>query len=127
MPRTAANALVETLAARGADRIFCVPGESFLAVLDALYDAAAIDVVTCRHESGAGFMALADAKLTRRPGIAFASRGPGACNAAIAVHSAQQDAAPLLLFLGQVPRGSLAERIEAEGGIGAILNGKAAA
>jgi acetolactate synthase I/II/III large subunit len=100
---SAAQLLVATLEAHGVDRIFCVPGESYLAVLDALYGRP-IEVVTCRHESGAGFMAVADAKLTGRPGVCFVSRGPGASNAAIAVHTAQQDAAPLVLFVGQIER-----------------------
>ncbi|HKF71314.1 MAG TPA: thiamine pyrophosphate-dependent enzyme [Stellaceae bacterium] len=102
--RTAAQLLVAELVAHGVDRVFCVPGESYLAVLDALYDERRIDVVTCRHESGAGFMAVTDAKLTGRPGIAMVSRGPGATNASIAVHTAQQDATPLVLFVGQVER-----------------------
>jgi acetolactate synthase I/II/III large subunit len=101
--RSAAELLVATLEAHGVDRVFCVPGESYLAVLDALYGRP-IEVITCRHESGAGFMAVADAKLTGRPGICFVSRGPGAGNAAIAVHTAQQDAAPLVLFVGQIER-----------------------
>ncbi|OKO88271.1 acetolactate synthase [Bradyrhizobium sp. NAS80.1] len=99
-----ANLLVDALKAHGVDRIFCVPGESYLSVLDALMDETAVDVVTTRHESGAGFMALADARLTGRPGVAFVSRGPGAMNAAIAIHSAQQDAVPFVLFVGQVER-----------------------
>ena len=101
--RTAAQLLVATLEAHHVDRVFCVPGESYLSVLDALYGRP-IEVVTCRHESGAGFMAVADAKLTGRPGICFVSRGPGASNAAIAVHTAQQDAAPMILFVGQIER-----------------------
>jgi acetolactate synthase-1/2/3 large subunit len=102
--RTAAQLVVAELVAHGVDRVFCVPGESYLAVLDALYDERRIDVVTCRHESGAGFMAVADAKLTGRPGVAMVSRGPGATNAAIAVHTAQQDATPFVLFVGQIER-----------------------
>lgn len=102
--RTAAQLLVAELVAHGVDRVFCVPGESYLAVLDALYDERRIDVMTCRHESGAGFSAVTDAKLTGRPGIAMVSRGPGATNASIAVHTAQQDATPLVLFIGQVER-----------------------
>src|SRR5215470_1112576 len=102
--RTAAELLVAELVAHGVDRVFCVPGESYLSVLDALYDEKRIDVVTCRHESGAGFMAVTDAKLTGRPGVAMVSRGPGATNASIAVHTAQQDATPLVLFVGQVER-----------------------
>lgn len=107
MARRAADLLVDCLAAQGADRVFCVPGESYLPVLDALHDHAGIATVTCRHEGGAGFMAVADAKLTGRPGLCFVSRGPGATNAAIAVHTAEQDAVPLILFVGQVPRGQL--------------------
>ena len=101
----AAEVLVESLKAQGADRLFCVPGESYLALLDALAGQSAIEVVTCRHEGGAGFMALADAKITGRPGLLAVSRGPGAANAAIAVHSAQQDAVPLVVLIGQVARG----------------------
>jgi len=100
--RRAAEALVESLVAHGVDRVFSVPGESFLAALDALHDEPAIQLVTTRHEGGAGLMAVADGKLTHRPGVAFVSRGPGAANAALAVHVAQQDAVPLVLFVGQV-------------------------
>ncbi|MSP68351.1 MAG: acetolactate synthase [Alphaproteobacteria bacterium] len=102
--RSAARVLVDSLVLHGVDRVFCVPGESYLAVLDALVDAPSIATITCRHESGAGFMAVADAKATGRPGVAIVSRGPGASNAAIAVHTAQQDAAPLVLLIGQVAR-----------------------
>ena len=100
--RTAARLLVDCLVAHGIDRLFCVPGESFLGLLDALYGRSDLDTVVCRHEAGAGFMALADARLTGRPGVACVSRGPGASNAAIAVHTAQQDAVPFLLLVGQV-------------------------
>lgn len=110
MPRRAADLLVDCLAAHGVDRVFCVPGESYLAVLDALHDSNAIQTVVCRHEGGAGFMAVGDAKLTGRPGIAFVSRGPGATNASIAVHVAEQDAVPLVLFVGQVPRAEIGRR-----------------
>lgn len=98
---TAGELLVASLAAHGIDRVFCVPGESYLGLLDALHGRD-IDTVVCRHEAGAGFMALADARLTGRPGVVCVSRGPGASNAAIAVHTAQQDAVPLLLLVGQV-------------------------
>jgi len=104
MTRRAADVLVDSLQQHGTDRVFCVPGESYLPVLDALHGQNGIDTIVCRHESGAGFMAVADAKITRRPGVAFVSRGPGATNASIAVHVAQQDAVPLVLFIGQVPR-----------------------
>ena len=99
---TAGELIVDSVAAHGIDRIFCVPGESFLGLLDALYGRAELDTVVCRHEAGAGFMALADARLTGRPGVACVSRGPGASNAAIAVHTAQQDGVPFLLLIGQV-------------------------
>jgi len=110
MSRSAALALVETLRLHGVDRVFCVPGESYIAVLDALVDVPEIEVVTCRHEGGAGFMAVADAKVTGRAGTCFVSRGPGATNAAIAVHTADQDATPLVLFVGQVERKDLGRR-----------------
>lgn len=100
----AAQALVQTLAAHGVDRIFCVPGESYLPVLDALHDTPSIQLVTCRHEGGAGLMAVADSKLTRRAGVVCVSRGPGASNAALAMHVAEQDAVPLLVLIGQIDR-----------------------
>ncbi len=104
MSRRAADLLVDCLVAHGTDRVFCVPGESYLSALDALHGRNEIETIVCRHESGAGFMAVADAKITGRPGIAFVSRGPGATNASIAVHVSEQDAVPLILFIGQVPR-----------------------
>jgi acetolactate synthase-1/2/3 large subunit len=106
LPSTA-RTLVASLRGHGVDRVFCVAGESYLPVLDALYDTADIDVVTCRQEGSAGFMALADAKLTRRAGVCLASRGPGAANAAIAVHAAAEDATPLVLFVGGVATGEI--------------------
>ncbi len=108
--KTAADVLVSFLAAQGVTRAFCVPGESYVAVLDALHAHPSIDLVTCRHESGAGFMALADARLTGVPGVALVSRGPGACNASIAIHTAQQDAVPVLLIVGQVEARDLRAR-----------------
>src|ERR1044072_8594499 len=103
--RTGGRILVDNLVAQGCDRIFHVPGESFLAVLDALHDVAAIDVVTCRQEGGVGFMACADGALTQPPGVAFVTRGPGATNASIGVHVAMQDSQPMILFIGDVDRG----------------------
>ena len=106
MPRTAACLLVDCLVEQGCDRVFTVPGESFLPVLDALRDCAAIQTVTCRQEGGAAFMACADGALnaagTRRPGVAFVTRGPGATNASIGVHVAFQDSQPMILFIGDV-------------------------
>lgn len=104
-PRTGGRILVDTLLAQGCDRIFHVPGESFLAVLDALHDTPQIDLVTCRQEGGVGFMACADGAMTGRPGVAFVTRGPGATNASIGVHVAMQDSVPMLLFIGDVDRG----------------------
>ena len=104
---SSSHALLSVLRANGIDRVFLVPGESYLGILDALYDFPGIDAVTCRHESGAGFMAVADGRLTGRPGVALVSRGPGATNASIAVHTAQQDAIPMILIVGQVPRADL--------------------
>lgn len=104
--RTGGRILVDQLVAQGCDRIFTVPGESFLAVLDALVDTPEIDVVTCRQEGGVAFMACADGALTHRPGIAFVTRGPGATNAAIGVHVAMQDSQPMILFVGDIDRGT---------------------
>ena len=102
--RRAADIFVDTLLKHDVDRVFCVPGESYLSIIDAMYDKPSIDVVTARHEGGASFMAVADAKITGRPGIVMVSRGPGATNASIGVHVANQDATPLILFVGQVAR-----------------------
>ena len=103
--RTGGQILVDTLVLHGVDTVFCVPGESYLAALDALYDVReSVRVITCRHESGAAYAAEAYGKLTGRPGIAFVTRGPGACNASIGVHTALQDSSPVILFVGQVPR-----------------------
>ncbi|PWC30286.1 thiamine pyrophosphate-binding protein [Teichococcus aestuarii] len=121
--KTAAEILLDTLAARGADRAFCVPGESYIALLDALHAHPSIDLVTCRHEGGAGFMAVADARLTGRPGIVLVSRGPGACNAAIALHTAEQDAVPLILLIGQVEKRDLRRRAFQEIDYGAMFGG----
>ena len=103
--RTGGRILVDNLLAQGCDRIFQVPGESFLAVLDALHDTPEIDVVTCRQEGGAAFMACADGTLTQRPGVCFVTRGPGATNASIGVHVTFQDSQPMILFIGDVDRG----------------------
>src|SRR5699024_11831836 len=86
----------------GIERVYAVPGESYLDVLDGLYDSP-IDTIVCRQEGGAGFMALAEARLTGRPGIAMVTRGPGAANAMISIHTAWQDATALVLFVGLVP------------------------
>ncbi|WP_068081138.1 thiamine pyrophosphate-binding protein [Polycladidibacter stylochi] len=97
----AGHLLVKCLEAQQVERVFCVPGESYLAVLDGLYDSK-IKAVLCRQEGGAAMMAEATGKLTGRPGICFVTRGPGATNAAAGVHVAQQDETPMILFIGQV-------------------------
>jgi acetolactate synthase-1/2/3 large subunit len=102
--RTAADALVETLAREGVDRVFCVPGESYLAVLDALGRHGGIEVIACRHEAGAANMAEAHAKLTGRAGVCMVTRGPGATHASVGLHTARQDSTPMILFIGQVAR-----------------------
>jgi acetolactate synthase I/II/III large subunit len=101
--RSAAAVLVDQLVLHGTRRVFCVPGESYLPVLDALYDKRDTIALTInRHESGACFMAEAWGKLTGTPGVCFVTRGPGATNASIGVHTAFQDSTPLILFIGQV-------------------------
>lgn len=103
MTRHGGALLVESLVALGATKAFGVPGESYLAVLDALHDTKGqLDFINCRHEGGAGFMAAAWGKLTGQPGICMVTRGPGATNAAIGVHTAMQDSAPMILFVGQI-------------------------
>ena len=109
--RLGGHAVVEQLLELGADRGFAVPGESYLAVLDGLYDVAnRFDLITARQEGGAAMMAAAHGKLTGKPGIALVTRGPGATNASIGVHIASQDASPMLLLVGQVPTDQLDSR-----------------
>src|SRR3954451_4797257 len=98
-----ADLIVRSLELHGIGRAYCVPGESYLALLDALHDSS-VRTIVCRHESGAGFMALAEAKMTGRPAVFMVSRGPGATNGSIAVHVAEQDALPVVLLVGQVAR-----------------------
>ncbi|WP_343292649.1 thiamine pyrophosphate-binding protein [Vandammella animalimorsus] len=102
--QSAGRVLVDALALHGVQRVFCVPGESYLEVLDALYDAAGIKVVVTKHEGAAANMAEADGKLTGQPGICMVTRGPGATHASIGVHVAQQDSTPMILFIGQIAR-----------------------
>ena len=103
-PSTAAQVLVDQLVSYGVEHVFCVPGESFLPVLDALRDSPIV-VTTCRQEGGAAMMAEAIGKATGRPGICFVTRGPGATNASAGLHIAKQDSTPLIMFVGQVERG----------------------
>lgn len=103
--RTAGRALVSSLVAHGVERVFCVPGESYLEVLDALKGAEdEIELIVTKHEGAAANMAEADGKLTGRPGICMVTRGPGATHASIGLHIAQQDSTPMILFVGQIAR-----------------------
>lgn len=99
--RTGGEVLVDQLVIQGVDRGYCVPGESYLAVLDALYESN-IELVTCRHEGGASMMAEAYGKLTNKPGICFVTRAPGFVNAMSGIHIAMQDSTPMIVFVGQI-------------------------
>ncbi|UDL89654.1 thiamine pyrophosphate-binding protein [Mesorhizobium sp. PAMC28654] len=99
--KTGGQLIVDALEANGTDRIFCVPGESYLAVLDALHDST-IRTIVCRQEGGAAMMADCQGRLTGKPGICFVTRGPGATNSSAGIHIAMQDSIPLILFIGQV-------------------------
>ena len=101
--RTGGQILIDQLVVQGVERVYCVPGKSYLAALDAMNDAP-IEVTVCRQEAGAAMMALTEGRLTGRPGICFVTRGPGATNAAHGVHVAEHDSAPMILFVGQVER-----------------------
>jgi len=101
--RTGGQTLIDQLRIQGVERVTCVPGESYLAALDALYDSG-VDVLICRNEGGAAMMAEAYGKLMGRPGVCFVTRGPGATNASHGVHIAMQDSTPMILFIGQVDR-----------------------
>ncbi len=104
-PITAARRIVDSLIVNGTTHVFCVPGESYLAVLDALSDVKdQIKVIACRHEAGAANMAEAYGKLTGRPGVCMVTRGPGATHASVGVHTAEQDSTPMILLVGQVAR-----------------------
>jgi acetolactate synthase-1/2/3 large subunit len=103
-PRSGGRILADALRVHGTDRAFCVPGESYLDVLDALYDMPDIQLIVAKHEGAAANMAEADGKLTGRPGICFVTRGPGATHASVGVHTAFQDSTPMILFIGQVER-----------------------
>jgi len=103
-PRSGGRILAEALRIHGTDRIFCVPGESYIDVLNALYDMPDIQLIVAKHEGAAANMAEADGKLTGRPGICLVTRGPGAAHASIGVHTAFQDSTPMILFIGQVQR-----------------------
>src|SRR5437588_2056332 len=99
--------VIAALKAHGVDMGFSVAGESYLEVLDALFDAPEVHLVTCRQEGGAAFMAEAYGKLTGKPGVLLVTRGPGACNASIGIHTAFQDSTPMVVLVGQVARHQL--------------------
>src|ERR1700752_2406591 len=101
--RTGAQVLIDQLVTHGVRHVFCVPGESYIAALDALHDRN-IAITVCRQESGAAMMAEAQGKATGRPGICFVTRGPGATKASAGLHIARQDSTPMILFVGQIGR-----------------------
>ncbi len=106
--RTGGQLVADALRVHGVKTVFCVPGESYLEIMDALYDVSGdIALISCRHEHGAANMAEAYGKLTGRPGVCMVTRGPGACNASIGAHTAFQDSTPMVLLVGQVRRGHM--------------------
>jgi acetolactate synthase-1/2/3 large subunit len=104
MSRTVARLLAESLEAHDVDQIYCVPGESYVGLTSALIERNSIRVIVCRHEGGAGYMAVADGRLHDRAGVAVVSRGPGLSNAMVSLHSAYHDATPVVMLVGQVER-----------------------
>jgi acetolactate synthase-1/2/3 large subunit len=104
MSKSVAVLLAESLEAHGVDRVFCVPGESYIGLTSILVERGSPEVIVCRHESGAGFMAVADSELTGRAGVVVVSRGPGVSNLMVALHSAFHDATPLVALIGHVER-----------------------
>ncbi|MGF1461785.1 MAG: thiamine pyrophosphate-binding protein [Maricaulaceae bacterium] len=124
--RTGGQIVVDALSANGVERVFGVPGESYLGVLDALYDSK-IDFVVTRHEAGAANMAEAVGKLTGRPGVALVTRGPGATHAGVGVHTAFQDSTPMVLCVGQAARGMLGREAFQELDYTAVFGGLAKA
>src|SRR5712692_4583832 len=104
MSQTVARLLAESFEAHDVDQVYCVPGESYVGLTSALIEKNSIRVVICRHEGGAGFMAVADGRLRDRAGVAVVSRGPGLSNAMVSLHSAYHDATPVVMLVGQVER-----------------------
>ncbi|HET6195612.1 MAG TPA: thiamine pyrophosphate-binding protein, partial [Acetobacteraceae bacterium] len=104
MNRSVARLLAESLEAHDVDQIFCVPGESYVGLINALTDMNSMRLIVCRHEGGAGFMAVADGRLRNRAGCSIVSRGPGLSNAMVSLHSAYHDATPMVMLVGQVER-----------------------
>src|SRR5271166_3054033 len=104
MTQSVARLLAESFEAHDVDQVYCVPGESYVGLTSALIEKNSIRVVVCRHEGGAGFMAVADGRLRDRAGVALVSRGPGSSNAMVSLHSAYHDATPVVMLIGQVER-----------------------
>src|SRR5271155_5888035 len=104
MPQTVARLLAESLEAHDIDQLFCVPGESYVGLTSALLQRNTIRMIVCRHEGGAGFMAVADGRLRQRAGCCIVSRGPGLSNAMVSLHTAYHDATPVVMLVGQVER-----------------------
>jgi acetolactate synthase-1/2/3 large subunit len=104
MPKTVARLIAESLQAHDVDLVYCVPGESYLGLTDAISDMNSLRLTVCRHEGGAAFMAVADGRLRDRAGVAVVSRGPGLSNAMVALHTAYHDATPMVILVGQVER-----------------------
>src|SRR5271165_2641040 len=104
MTRSVARLLAESLEAHDVDQIFCVPGESYVGLINALTDMNSMRLIVCRHEGGAGYMAVADGRLRSRAGCCIVSRGPGLSNAMVSLHSAYHDATPMVMLVGQVER-----------------------
>ncbi len=105
--RSGAEVLIDALKINAVERIFCIPGESYLAALDALFDRSEISLIVCRNEGGAAYMTEAEGKMTGRPGVCFVTRGPGATNASGGLHVAMQDSTPMILLIGQIARKDL--------------------
>ena len=106
-PRSGAEVLIDALNINGVKHIYCIPGESFLAALDALFDRTQISLIVCRNEGGASYMAEAEGKLSGKPGVCMVTRGPGATNASGGLHVAMQDSTPMILLIGQIARKDL--------------------
>src|SRR5437762_4574631 len=104
MTQSVARLLAESFEAHDVDQVYCVPGESYVGLTSALIEKNSIRVIVCRHEGGAGFMAVADGRLRDRAGVALVSRGPGLSNAMVALHSAYHDTTPVVMLVGQVER-----------------------
>src|ERR1700726_2079601 len=104
MSRTVARLLAESLETHDVDQVYCVPGESYVGLTSALIERNSIRMIVCRHEGGAGYMAVADGRLRNRAGVCIVSRGPGLSNAMVSLHSAFHDATPMVMMVGQVER-----------------------